>query len=183
LSAGDGGMPFLEAHLLEQRVVRIWGPLDDSAANQVCAELMALDATGDSAVTLYVSSGGGPFEPALAVIDTMDLLGVPVHVTCLGSAEGTAAGVVAAGAKRAAAPHARFLLRQPDVAGTGPAAQISAWAEHHQAQLDRFVERLAAATGRPAEHVEADLTIGRWLSASDALAYGLVDYVLTPGRQ
>lgn len=183
MSSGDAGVPFIDAQLLERRVVRIWGALDDRAANQACAELMALDATGDSAVSLYMSSSGGPLQPALALIDTMDLLGVPVNVTCLGSAEGSAAGVVAAGAKRTAAPHSRFYLAEPKVEASGNAAEMAAWAGHHSAQLARFVARLAEATGRPAEHVEADLSLGRWLSAREALAYGLVDSVLEPGRR
>jgi ATP-dependent Clp protease protease subunit len=171
-------MPFLEAQLLERRVVRVWGALDDRAVNRACAELMALDATGDSAVNLYISSSGGALSPALALIDTIDLLGVPVNVTCLGTAEGSAVGVVAVGARRAAAPHARFWLREPEVEASGNATQMTAWAEHHGAELARFVARLAEATGRPAEHVEADLSFGRWLSAGQALAYGLVDSVL-----
>ncbi len=89
--------PSLDAQLLERRVVRIWGALDDASVARACAELMALDATGDEAVLLYVGSSGGPLHSAMSIIDTMDLLGVPVHVTCLGRAEGAAVGVVAAG--------------------------------------------------------------------------------------
>ncbi|MDA8300197.1 MAG: ATP-dependent Clp protease proteolytic subunit [Actinomycetota bacterium] len=183
MSPGEASMPFLDAQLLERRVVRVWGALDNRAVNRACAELMALDATGDAAVSLYISSSGGPLPPALALIDTMDLLGVPVNVTCLGAAEGTAVGVVAVGARRVAAPHARFHLREPEVEASGNAAQMAAWAEHHGSELARFVARLAEATGRPAEHVEADLSFGRWLSAGEALAYGLVDFVLEPGRR
>ena len=182
MSQDETGMAFLDAQLLERRVVRVWGALDDQAANRACAELMALDAAGDAAVSLYISSSCGPLPPALALIDTMDLLGVPVHVTCLGTAEGTAVGVVAAGARRAAAPHARFHLREPEVEVSGNAAQMAAWAEYHGAELARFVARLAEATGRRAEHVEADLSFGRSLSAREALGYGLVDLVLEPGR-
>jgi ATP-dependent Clp protease protease subunit len=183
VSSGAAGLPFIEAQLLERRVVRVWGSLDDRVANQACAELMALDATGDASVNLYISSSGGPLQPALALIDTMDLLGVPVNVTCLGRAEGTAAAVVAAGSKRASAPHARFYLREPEVEAAGNAAQMAAWAEHHASQLARLVARLAEATGRSPEHVEADLCLGRWLSASEALAYGLVDAVIEPDRR
>ena len=91
------GAPSLEAQLLDRRVVRLWGPLDDASVGRACAEMMALDATGDAAVQLYVGSSGGPLHLALTLIDTMDLLGVPVHVTCLGRAQGAAIGVVAAG--------------------------------------------------------------------------------------
>jgi ATP-dependent Clp protease protease subunit len=175
---------FLEAQLLDRRLVRIWGPLDDYAVSRACAEMMALDATGDSAVQLYIGSSGGPVHAALTLIDTMDLLGVPVHVTCLGRVEGAAVGVVAAGVRRVAAPHAQFYLTEPEVTASGNASQLAAWAEHHRVQLNRFVGRLAEATRRPAEHVEADLSLGRWLDADQALSYGLVDEVWSPpGRR
>ncbi len=178
---GPGGPwaagPSVEARLLDQRVVRLWGPLDDASVGRACAEMMALDATGDDAVQLYVGSSGGPLHLALTLIDTIDLLGVPVHVTCLGRAEGAAVGVVAVGARRYAAPHAQFHLTEPEVWVRGRASHLAVWAEHHRAELERFVERLAEATGRPAEHVEADLSMGRWLGADEACRYGLVDSV------
>jgi ATP-dependent Clp protease protease subunit len=144
--------------------------------------MMALDATGDGAVQLYIGSTGGPVHSAMSLIDTMDLLGVPVHVTCLGRAEGAAVGVVAAGARRVAAPHAQFHLSEPEVSVSGNASQLAAWAEHHRVELERFVQRLALATGRPAEHLEADLSLGRWLDAEEALRYGLVDEIWGPAR-
>ena len=174
--------PSLDAQLLEQRVVRLWGPLDDASVARACAEMMALDATGDGAVQLYVGSSGGPLHSAMSLIDTMDLLGVPVRVTCLGRAEGAAVGVVAAGARRVAAPHAQFHLAEPEVSVSGNASQLTAWAEQHRIELERFVKRLAQATGRPVEHLEADLSMGRWLGAEDALRYGLVDEIWGPGN-
>jgi ATP-dependent Clp protease, protease subunit len=174
--------PSLDAQLLEQRVVRLWGPLNDASVARACAEMMALDATGDGAVQLYVGSSGGPLRSAMSLIDTMDLLGVPVHVICLGRAEGAAVGVVAAGARRVAAPHAQFHLTEPEVSVSGNASQLTAWAEQHRVELERFVKRLAQATGRPAEHLEADLSMGRWLGAEDALRYGLVDEIWGPGN-
>ena len=176
-----GAQP-LDTELLERRVVRLWGPLDDAAVAKACAEMMALDATGDAAVQLYIVSAGGPVHSAMSLIDTMDLLGVPVHVTCLGRVEGAAVGVVAAGVRRVAAPHAQFHMSEPEVSVSGNASQLAAWAEHHRVELERFVQRLALATGRPAEHLEADLSLGRWLGAEEALRYGLVDEIWGPSR-
>jgi ATP-dependent protease ClpP protease subunit len=81
-----------------------------------------------------------------------------------------------------AAPHAQFHLTEPEISVSGNASQLAAWAEQHRLELERFVKRLAQATGRPAEHLEADLSMGRWLSAEDALRYGLVDEIWSPGR-
>ncbi len=172
--------PSVEAQLLDRRVVRLWGPLDDATVGRACTEMMALDATGDEAVHLYVGSSDGPLHLALSIIDTMDLLGVPVHVTCLGLAQGAAVGIVAAGARRSAAPHARFHLSEPEISVRGSASQLATWAELHRSQLERFVERLAEATGRPVEHLEADLSIGRWLDTPEALRYGLIDSIWGP---
>jgi ATP-dependent Clp protease protease subunit len=151
--------------------------LDDACATEVAAQLMALDATGDGPVQLIVASSGGPLHLALSLVDTMDLLGAPVHVTCLGRVEGAATLVVAAGQKRAAARHAQFRLCAPDVSAAGNASQFSAWAEQHQLELRSFTRRLAQACGRHYEHVEADLVAGRWLDADTAVAYGLVDEI------
>lgn len=174
------GLPYLESGLLGRRVVRLWGPLDDRSVTLAAAELMTLDATGDAPVQLIVASSGGPLHLALSLVDTMDLLGVPVHVICLGRVEGAAALVVAAGAKRAAARHAQFRLSAPEVEASGNAAQLAAWAGQHRLELERFAQRLAQACGRPYEHVEADLSMGRWLDAEGAMAYGLVDEIWSP---
>lgn len=172
----------LDHYLLDQRIVRIWGPLSDETVSRACAQLMAMDATGDGGVTIYLASPGGPLHTAMAVVDTIDLLGVPVEITCMGAVEGAAVAIGAAGDRRRAAPHARFLLCEPHASSAGSASQLATWAEQHQRELAWFVGRLCAATGRPAEHVEADLAIGRWLGAHEAVAYGLVDEVWTPKK-
>lgn len=166
--------------LLGLRVVRLWGPLDEVTVTEIAAQLMALDATGDAPVQLIVASNGGPLHLALSLVDTIDLLGVPVHVTCLGRVEGAAVLVVAAGHKRAAARHAQFRLCAPDVSAAGNASQFAAWAEQHRLELHSFTQRLAQACGRHYEHVEADLEAGRWLDADSAVAYGLVDEIWGP---
>ncbi len=85
----------LRESMLAKRIVSVRGELNETLAGQVALELMSLDASGDEHVTLYVDSGGGTVEAAFIVIDVIDLLGVPVQATCLGSAVGPAAAVVA----------------------------------------------------------------------------------------
>ena len=80
------GPEALRARLFEQRIVSLRGTLDDEVAGLVCAELMTLDASGDSAITLFVDSGEATLSAAFSVMDTIDLLGVPVHATCMGRA-------------------------------------------------------------------------------------------------
>lgn len=164
----------LRAQLFARRIVSLRGALDDASAGDVAAQLMTLDASGDDPIQLHVDSPGGPLEPAFVLIDTIGLLGVPVHAVCIGRAEGAAVGVFAAAEQRRAAPHSRFRLSQPDEKVAGVARDIETWMAHKQRMLDDFHRHLAAATGRPFEQVEADTTAGRFLDADEAVAYGLV---------
>jgi ATP-dependent Clp protease, protease subunit len=172
----------VRARLFDQRIVSLRGALTDEVAGLVCAQLMTLDASGDDSVTLFVDSGEGTLSAAFAVMDTIDLLGVPVHVTCLGRADGPAVGVVAVGARRRASRHARFHLSAPRAVVAGTAGDMERWISHHQQQLDNFITRLSEATRQPVEHLEADLDIGRFLNAEDALRYGLIDEIWQPDR-
>jgi ATP-dependent Clp protease protease subunit len=169
----------LRAQLFQRRIVFLRGPLDDNVAGEVAAQLMMLDASGDEPVQLHVDSPGGPLEPAFVLVDTIGLLGVPVHAVCVGRAEGAAVGVLAAAEVRRASPHARFRLCQPDERVGGVARQIETWVTHRQNLLDEFHRHLAAATGRPFEQVEADTTAGRFLDVDEAITYGLVHEIWT----
>lgn len=169
----------LRAQLFSRRIVFLRGALDDAAAGDVAAQLMTLDASGDGPVQLHVDSPGGALEPAFVLIDTIGLLGVPVHAVCVGRAEGAAVGVFAAAALRRAAPHARFRLSQPDEKVGGVARDIETWVAHKQRLLDDFHRHLATATGRPFEQIEADTDARRFLDVDEAIAYGLVQEVWT----
>jgi len=181
-SAGPGAewSEMIRGRLFGQRIVLIRGLLDDATANQAAAELMTLDATGDERVTIHLDASGDTVEAAFAVMDVIDLLGVPVHVRCLGRAEGPAIGVLAVAAHRAATPHARFRLADPHVAAQGSASDLARFAAHHLAQLSRFHQRVATATRRPAAEVAADSAAGRYLDAEGALRYGLLDELVGP---
>lgn len=172
----------LRARLLDQRVVVVSGPLGHPVANRAAAELMTLDATGDGPIELRLDSTGGDLDPALVLIDTIGVVGVAVRVTCLGRVEGSATGVVAVATHRRAGTHTRFRLCEPEVSSlSGSPARLEAWAAEHQRRLRRFSELLAVATGRPPAEVAADLSSGRYLDADQALEYGLIDEIWSPG--
>lgn len=162
--------------LFKRRIVFVRGDLDDRLAGDTAAQLMTLDAIGEDLITLYLDCSCSSLDAAFTVMDVVDLLSVPLHAIAVGRVEGPAVGILAVAPRRSISPNARIRLRDPDVqSASGNAAQISNWVEHHQAALARFHQRLAAATGRPVEHVEADCGQGRYLDAEQALAYGLAD--------
>jgi ATP-dependent Clp protease protease subunit len=167
----------VQTKLFEQRTVFISGVLDDKAAGDAAAQLMTLDATGDSSVTLVLDAAGTSLDAAFTVMDVIDLLGVPVHCVCVGRAEGPAVGVLAVCERRIMAPHARLRLRDPDAEANGTAADMVRWAEYHQTALARFCRRVADAAKQPVDRVAEDCTQGRYLDADEAVAYGLADEV------
>jgi len=185
---GPGGLPpsgedpaeSLRARLLGQRVIFVSGPLDHAVANRAAMEIMTLDASGDDPIHLQIDSNGGLVEAAVALMDVIELAGVPVRVTALGSVGGPAVGVVAVGHHRMATPHTRFRLNEPEGAFAGHARDVEQWAEHRRAQWRAFCERVAGAIGRSAASVVEDFRVGRFLGAEEAVGYGLLDELCRP---
>jgi ATP-dependent Clp protease protease subunit len=180
-ASGDPGDPSsLAERLFDRGVLFLRGALDDRAAGDLAMALMTRDASGDEPVALYVDGDGGTVDGALAVMDTIDLLGVPVHATCTGRVGGAAVGVVAVCDRRRASANARFRLEAPREAFEGAAGDVEAWLREHEERVGRFVARIAKATGRPAERLRAELDAGLGLDAGQARRYGLIDEVI-PG--
>ncbi len=170
----------LAQRLFGQRVVVLRGPLDDMTAARVAAELMTLDADGDTAVTLRIDSAEGSLATALTLMDVVELLGVPVRALALGQVGGAAVGVLAVCSHRSAMPSTRFFLSEPRTHMDAPARNVAQWARLREDERARFCQRVATATGRPADTVAADLAGGVFMGAEEALAYGLVDEICRP---
>lgn len=166
--------------LFEQRVVLLHGDLDDMLATRVAAELMALDAEGDAAVSLRLDCGDGSMALALTLMDVIELLGVPVQALCLGQVGGPAIGVLSMCTHRAAMPSTRFRLREPATQFEARAADVERWAQLRAEERERFCSRVGAAVGKPAAVVAADLESGVFMGAAEALAYGLIDEICRP---
>jgi ATP-dependent Clp protease, protease subunit len=170
-----GGGDWLAERLFDQRVVTLSGELDTDAVNRAVAELALLDATGNDPVRLRLSGVGVDLEGALTLVDALDLVGVPVHATSLGTLSGPAVAVLAVADRRVAGAHAVVRLCEPRAPHGVPGHEVEAWAAEHARQLRRLQERLAAACGRSVDEVAADMRAGRLLDAEEARAYGLVD--------
>jgi len=179
--AGFDLLPDLLARrLLAQRTVLLHGPLDDASVTRVSAELMTLDAEGDDPVTLRVDCGLAALAPALTLMDVIELMRVPVHVLCLGQVAGGAVGVVAVCARRRALPSTRFSLHEPPTRMEAHVRDVAQWAALQAADRRRFCARVGAATQKPPEEVERDMERARFLTASEAVTYGLIDEVGRP---
>ncbi|MEU0660964.1 ATP-dependent Clp protease proteolytic subunit [Streptomyces lavendulocolor] len=169
--------------LLEERIVLLGTPLDDTAANDVVAQFLHLEhAAPDQDISLYINSPGGPVSAMSAVYDTMRLIGCDVATTCIGQAASTAAVLLAAGTpgKRMALPGARVLVRQPAIEEPlrGQPSDLDIRARELLRQRDQLAAALAAHTGRSRERVDADLERDTVLDAAGAVAYGLVDHIV-----
>lgn len=168
---------WLEGYLFDRRIVVVRGPLDDLTATRAATELMTLDATGDEAVTLQLDSPGGPLSAAFTLVDVVENLGVPVHVTCLGRVETTAVAVVAACSHRLALTHTQFKMGDPPVSIDQPASNLGRVVGAELDRLRRFHEVLARHCTTPLAQLAEWCREGRYLDPPAALAAGLIDEV------
>ena len=173
--------------LLEERIVLLGTPIDDTAANDVMAQLMYLEHRNpDRDISLYVNSPGGSFSAMSAVYDTLRYITCDVETVCLGLAGSPAAVLLAAGTpgKRSALPGARVILRQPALPEPveGRTSDLVVQAEELARTRTRLEEMLVRHTGRDPGQVSADLERDLILDAREAVEYGLVDRVV-PGRR
>ena len=168
----------LADRLLAERVILIGGRLDDSLANHIASQLLLLNAQGNDPVKLHLSSTDSELEAALSVAAAIDLISAPVHAIARGTVRGPAIAVLAAAEHREAHHHTTFVLSAPRFTAEGTVNELAALSEAHDQQSARLRDRIAQATGRPADEVTADLETGRVLTAEDARAYGLITTIL-----
>lgn len=171
LGPGD----WLAERLLDQRMIALSGELDAAVLNRTVAELALLDASGDEPVQLRLSGLAADLDTALTLVDALDLMTAPVHVTALGTLSGAAVAVLAVADVRTAGAHLLVQLREPRSPSGVPGPQLATEAAEHAARLRRLQERLGEACGRPVDEVAADMRAGRLLSADEAREYGLLD--------
>ena len=169
------------SRLLEDRIVFLGAPINDTVANFLIGQLLYLqkaDRTRD--VHLYINSPGGSISAGLAVYDTLQYISCPVETVCIGSAASMAAILLAAGTpgKRYALPNARVMIHQPWGGAQGTAADIEIQAEEILRAREILNVVLAKHTGRPVAQIEKDTERDKYLSAAEAREYGLVDEVV-----
>ncbi|MFJ2213507.1 ATP-dependent Clp protease proteolytic subunit [Streptomyces sp. NPDC101062] len=169
--------------LLEDRIVFLGTPVDDTAANDVIAQFIHLEyAAPDQDISLYINSPGGSISAMSAIYDTMQIVTCDVATTCLGQAVSTAAVLLAAGApgKRLALPGARIVLRQPaaEEPMRGQPSDLMIHAQELLRLRELVTATLARHTGRSTERIAGDIDRDTILDAPGARSYGLIDHVV-----
>ncbi len=170
----------LYSRLLEDRIIFLTGEIDDAVANTVVAELIyleAMDSTKD--ICLYINSPGGSVSAGMAIFDTMNYIKCDVSTVCIGLAASMGAFLLAAGTrgKRYALKNSEIMIHQPLGGAQGQASDIKIQAEHILRIKEKMTRILAENTGKSFETVARDTDRDNYLTADEALAYGLIDGV------
>ena len=169
------------SRLLKDRIVFVGGEIEDDVANLVIAQLLYLqNENAEAAISIYINSPGGVITSGMAIYDTMQFVGCDVSTYCLGQAASIAAVLLAAGTKgrRFVLPNGRILIHQPWGGARGTATDISIQAEEILRMRARLNEILAHHTGQPLKKIEEDVDRDRFLSAEEAVEYGLADQII-----
>jgi ATP-dependent Clp protease protease subunit len=170
------------SRLLKERVVFLVGPVNEVTANLIVAQLLFLESENpDKDIYFYINSPGGSVAAGLAIYDTMQFVKPSVSTLCVGQAASMGALLLAAGAKgkRFCLPNSRVLIHQPLGGFQGQASDIEIHAKEILYLRSRLNEILAKHTGQPIQTIEKDTDRDRFMSAQEAVKYGLVDKVLT----
>jgi ATP-dependent Clp protease protease subunit len=170
------------SRLLKERIIFLGDEVNDATAQIVVAQLLFLEAEDPSKdISLYINSPGGSVTAGWAIYDTMQYIKCDVSTICVGMAASMGAFLLAGGAKgkRQALPNAEIMIHQPSGGTRGQASDIKIEAEHILKIKKRLNETLAANTGQPIETIEIDTDRDNWMSAEEAVAYGLIDSVVT----
>ena len=171
------------SRLLKDRIIFLGDEIDDSTANLVVAQMLFLEMEDpDKDIMLYINSPGGSITAGMAIYDTMRYLKCEVSTVCVGMAASMAAFLLAAGAKgkRKALPHAEVMIHQPLGGARGQATDIQIHAEQILRVKKMMNELLSQNTGKPLKTIEKDVERDHFLTAEQALDYGIIDEIIAP---
>ena len=170
------------SRLLKDRIIFLGEEVTDVSASIIVAQLLFLEAEDPGKdINLYINSPGGSVTAGLAIYDTMNYIKCDVSTICIGMAAGVGAFLLAGGAKgkRFALPNAEVMIHQPSGGARGQATDIKIVADNILRTRKKLNEILAANTGKPLEVVEADTERDHYMSAEEAMNYGLIDKVIS----
>ena len=168
------------SRLLEDRIIFLAGEITDDSANSIIAQLIYLEGKNpDKDIFIYINSPGGSVSAGMAIYDTMNYIKPDVSTICVGLAASMGAFLLSSGAKgkRFALPNSEIMIHQPLGGAKGQASDIKIHADWILKTRDKLNHILAENTGKPLEVIERDTDRDNFMSAEDALAYGLIDKV------
>ncbi|MGW0522624.1 MULTISPECIES: ATP-dependent Clp protease proteolytic subunit [unclassified Crossiella] len=189
MRAGSAGLNLNDSvyeRLLRERIIVLGSQVEETIANQICAQLLLLAAEDDERdIYLYINSPGGSVTAGMAIYDTMELIRPDVATVAMGLAASMGQFLLSAGArgKRSALPHARIMMHQPSAGLGGTAADIAIQAEMLIKHKREMAELIATQTGQPVEKIIADSDRDRWFTAEEAKEYGFIDHVASSASQ
>lgn len=170
------------SRLLKDRIVMLSGEVNDQVASSIVAQFLFLEAQDpDKDIYFYINSPGGVVTSGLSMFDTMNYIKPDIVTICIGQAASMGAFLLASGTKgkRYALPNARIMIHQPSGGAQGQSTDIQIQAKEIQRLKDTLNEILSKQTGRTKKQVEADTERDNFMSADEAVKYGLIDRVLT----
>lgn len=171
------------SRLLKERIIFLGTPIDDNISSLIISQLLFLEADDpEKDIFLYINSPGGIVSSGLAIFDTIQYIKPDVVTTCMGQAASMGAVLLAAGSKgkRYSLPHARIMIHQPLGGAEGQASDIQIAANEILRIRKTLNNILSECTGKPVKQIEEDTDRNYFLSATEALEYGLIDKVLEP---
>ncbi|MBP1757386.1 MAG: ATP-dependent Clp protease, proteolytic subunit ClpP [Firmicutes bacterium] len=169
------------SRLLKERIIILSDEVNSVTASLITAQLLFLEAEDpDKDIQLYINSPGGEVTSGLMIYDTMQYIKADVQTICMGMAASMGAFLLAAGApgKRFSLPNAEIMIHQPSGGAQGQATDIRIAAEHILKMKDRLNKILSERTKQPLEKIAADTERDNWMTAQDAMAYGLIDHIM-----
>ena len=180
---GNGERSYdIYSRLLEDRIVFVSGEIDDASANTIVAQLIYLEAKNpEKDICVYINSPGGSVTAGMAIYDTMKYVKCDVSTICVGLAASMGAFLLAAGTKgkRFCLPNSEVMIHQPLGGAQGQASDIEITAKHIMKTKKKMIEMLSKNTGQPIKKVEKDVDRDYFMTADEAVQYGLVDKVIT----
>lgn len=173
------------SRLLKDRIIFLGGEVTDDEANLIVAQMLFLEADDpDKDISLYINSPGGSITAGMAIYDTMQYIRCDVSTICIGMAASMGAFLLAAGAKgkRRALPNGEILIHQPLGGTRGQATEVAIHAEQLIKTREKMNKILAERTGQTVEQIALDTERDHYMTAEEALNYGLIDEIIPPRR-
>ena len=173
------------SRLLKDRIIFLGGEVTDDEANLIVAQMLFLEADDpDKDISLYINSPGGSITAGTAIYDTMQYIRCDVSTICIGMAASMGAFLLAAGAKgkRRALPNGEILIHQPLGGARGQATEVAIHAEQLIKTREKMNKILAERTGQTVEQIALDTERDHYMTAEEALKYGLIDEIIPPRR-